>query len=303
MAVLVIAPALSAVVSISTVAVAFGASVGRAQTTLLLVPVVHSAVPGVTASIRNADGIRSLSATPDTGRLSRLRTVRVKRTASPTVTVSGDAVLVIETLFSAASKAPTSQRASCGRATPRWSTPLTGSAAQSASEPASIATLPAFSAMVCVGPPLLASISRFSASTVTGAPPTSRLPLPQLVSVARLLDPFAEPLKPAHSPGVPLLMSVLISVGTVPVVDISPPAVELGLDSGLARTLFTSVLLMIVSAPRAWTAPPAPLSSPPLPAPVRFAVNVLLTIVTGRQRQSHRRRRRSRCYLSRRHCR
>jgi hypothetical protein len=44
-----------------------------------------------------------------------------------------------------------------GRANPRWSRPFTGGAAQTVTSPALIAGLPASSAMVCVGPPLLVS--------------------------------------------------------------------------------------------------------------------------------------------------
>jgi hypothetical protein len=44
-----------------------------------------------------------------------------------------------------------------GRTNPRWSRLLMGGAVQTVSSPALIAGLPASSAMVCVGPPLLAS--------------------------------------------------------------------------------------------------------------------------------------------------
>src|SRR5437879_556809 len=44
-----------------------------------------------------------------------------------------------------------------GRTYPRWSRLFTGGAAQTVSSPALIAGLPASSATVCVGPPLLAS--------------------------------------------------------------------------------------------------------------------------------------------------
>lgn len=43
-----------------------------------------------------------------------------------------------------------------GRGKPRWSRLFSGGAAQNDSSPALIAGLPACSAMVCVGPPLLA---------------------------------------------------------------------------------------------------------------------------------------------------
>ena len=274
-AVLMTSPTVRAVVSRVTVAVSLAASVGSTQLTVLP-DVVHCALPGVTAVIAKALGTASLNRTLLTGWLWRLRTVSVKRTASPTVAVLLDAVFDTDTLVSVASTAPTSQRVPCGRATPRWSTPLTGSAAQSASEPASMATLPLCRVSVGVGPPLLASMPRLSAATVTGAPPTSRSPLPQLESVARLLRPVADDGKPEQRPASPLTIE-LTNAGAAPVARIAVAVPGVAGARPVPSALPWTVVLISVSAPLVEMAPPLPAVSFWL-APTVLAVRVLLTI-------------------------
>ena len=75
----------------------------------------------------------------------------------------------------------------CGRVTPRWSSPFTGAVAQTASRPASIATLPALRAIVSVAPPLSARAA--SARSATDTTLEEDLLSPHEASVARLPPP------------------------------------------------------------------------------------------------------------------
>ena len=135
---------------------------------------------------------------------------------------------------SSASKAPLSQCEPCVRSFPRWSRLLTGAATQTASSPASIAALPAPSAIVHVGPPLLASAWRLICPVVlvvalSHEPSLSRLWLSAL-SVPGL----------TQSPPDGLLATMLFLSGAVPALKRPPP---------LAALLPLTVLLATFSVP------------------------------------------------------
>src|SRR5205823_2138200 len=110
------------------------------------------------------------------------------------------------------------------RAMPRWSMSLTGGAAQAVGSPVSSAALPAPSAIVCVGPPLLASGPSFgSASTSNFGDPVVK---PQVVVGlnSRLYPPSV--MMPAQLPGVPLVSlarMVLVARTCVPEFVSAPP--------------------------------------------------------------------------------
>ena len=137
-----------------------------------------------------------------------------------------------------------SQCGPCGRLMPRWSLPLTGAAAQTASSPASMAALVAPSAIVCVGPPLLASDWRLICPAVlvvalSHEPSLSRLWL-SAVSVPLLVQ----------SPPLLLATRLFLSVALAPAVllKIPPPLLLLALLP-LTVLLFTCTVASLKMAP------------------------------------------------------
>ena len=105
-----------------------------------------------------------------------------------------------------------------GRTTPRWSRLFTGAAAQIVSSPASMAGLPARSAIVCVGPPLFCS----PAGSTTGFMLQNEVPVagvqpvpvkPHVVPSSMLWPPSATPLQQLP-PEVLLAMIVLVTVAS-----------------------------------------------------------------------------------------
>src|SRR5436309_1122230 len=137
-----------------------------------------------------------------------------------------------------------------GRTNPRWSKLFTGGAAQTVSLPALIAGLPASSAMVCVGPPLVASPAGSSCGLVL----QNEVP----VAVAQLV-----PVKPHVVP------SSMLCPPSVMVPPLAAP--QLPPEVLLATTLLTSV-----SAPKLLRmAPPAPVLLPEKVLLVAAAVPLL----------------------------
>ena len=100
-----------------------------------------------------------------------------------------------------------------GRTKPRWSRLFTGAAAQMVSLPALTAGLPARSAMVWVGPPLLAKPAGSSRGLVAG-------PTPHVPSESRLWPPSVivpEQFPPGWPlPGELLLATIVLVTVTVP---------------------------------------------------------------------------------------
>jgi hypothetical protein len=131
------------------------------------------------------------------------------------------------------SYAPMSQCAPCGRVRPFCEVLFTGAAAQTVSSPASIATLPAFNAIVSVEPPLSANEPRLSAPDVVCV----KLE-PQVSSLARLLEPVKAAAKKQFPPDTLLAMIMLCNTRGLPA--IPPPLLSLAL-------LPDSVLLITVS--------------------------------------------------------
>src|SRR5437899_6837005 len=142
-----------------------------------------------------------------------------------------------------------------GRPNPRWSRLFTGGAAQTVSSPALIAGLNASSAMVCVGPPLLASPAGSSSGFVlqNDVPVVlaQLVPLkPQVVASSMLCPPSVKiAVIPAGTPQFPpevLLASMLFVTVRVPSLLMAPPRVAL---------LPEKVLLVTVREPGLGMAP------------------------------------------------
>src|SRR5438552_1481563 len=151
---------------------------------------------------------------------------------------------------SSASYAPLSQCTPCVRSRPRWSRLLTGAGAHTASSPASMAALPDRSAIVHVGPPLLAREPRVGSPKV----PTQLL---SVLGQRRLCPPSV--MTPKQLPPLLLATMVFLRVGVPVLTKMPPPA--------LPALLPLKVLLLTVSVP--------PLAMPPpyfakLPLSVTF---------------------------------
>src|SRR5439155_27249279 len=134
---------------------------------------------------------------------------------------------------SSASYAPLSQCTPCVRNRPRWSRLLTGAAAHTASSPASMAALLTPSAIVHVGPPLLAREPRLGSPKV----PTQLL---SVLGQRRLCPPSVT--EPKQLSPVLLATMVFLSVA-VPPLPMPPP------DAITVAVLALKVLLVAVSVP------------------------------------------------------
>ncbi len=171
------------------------------------------------------------------------------------------------------SYAPTSHVVSAPemRTNPRWSRLFTGAAVHTVVSPAPMATLLPPSAIVCVGPPLLASACRAI------CPLVAWVALPQVLSSARLwLSAVSVPKLKQSLPDVLLAMMVLWSVA-VPLLARPPPLLALLPEKVLLLTvsvalvkrappkddalLAEKVLLLMVVVP-----PPLAIAPPPRPA-------------------------------------
>src|SRR2546426_2699748 len=141
-----------------------------------------------------------------------------------------------------------------GRTYPRWSRLFTGGAAQTVSSPALIAGLIDPSAMVCVGPPLLASPAGSSSGLVlqNEVPLVLEQPVPVKPHVApsSMLWPPSVTVPPNITVQLPPVLSARMLLVTVaePSLRIAPPA-GAGLPEELRFVMFVVPPLKVAPVP------------------------------------------------------